>query len=67
MIYHLFIKELRVDKGAIRIKKGHPKARGAGYFMMNRGVTNLIVVVSDEKISKVKDILSIQVQDEQQG
>jgi large subunit ribosomal protein L22 len=48
----LYIKELRVDKGAIRIRKGHPKAKGAGYFMMNRGVTNLIVVVSDERVEK---------------
>lgn len=48
----LYIKELRVDKGAIRIRKGHPKAKGAGYFMMNRGVTNLLVVVSDERVEK---------------
>ncbi len=48
----LYIKELRVDKGAIRISHGHPKARGAGYSIWNRGVTNLTVVVSDEIVSK---------------
>lgn len=44
----LYIKELRVDRGSIRIKHGHPKARGAGYSIWNRGVSNLLVVVSDE-------------------
>ncbi len=48
----LYIKELRVDRGSIRVKHGHPKARGAGYSIWNRGVSNLIVVVSDETVVK---------------
>ncbi len=48
----LYIKELRVDRGSIRIKHGHPKARGAGYSIWNRGVSNLLVIVSDEVVVK---------------
>jgi large subunit ribosomal protein L22 len=44
---NLYIADIRIDKGNARIKHYHPKARGNGYAVWQRGKSHITVIVKD--------------------
>jgi large subunit ribosomal protein L22 len=61
-IADLFVSDIRIDKGNVRIKHYHPKARGNGYAVWQRGKSHITVIlkdkneVSDKKAKNVKEV-----------
>lgn len=47
-ISDLYISDIRIDKGNVRIKHYHPKARGNGYAVWQRGKSHITVILKDK-------------------
>ena len=50
---NLLISEIRVDKGGRRIKHYHPRAKGGGYYVWERGKSHITVVLKDSSKKEV--------------